>query len=111
VLNAISPIAASAGSAVQAVQAQSPAAVSAPTPELSSVNAESLTVRLGRELQEVRSLEMQARDAMSALQRGDRIDVEGVLLATRKADAAFQMLRAVQNAMLQAYAEIRDMRV
>lgn len=104
-LNAISPLAASAGGAVQALHAQTPVATA------SSVETESLTVRLGRELQEVRSLETQARDAMSALQRGDRIDVEGVLLATRKADAAFQMLRAVQNAMMQAYAEIRDMRV
>jgi len=41
---------------------------------------------------------------------GASCDVEGVLLATRKAAAAFQMLQAVRNAMLEAYAQVRDMR-
>jgi flagellar hook-basal body complex protein FliE len=31
-------------------------------------------------------------------------DVEGILRATMKADAAFRMLEAARNAMLEAYA-------
>ena len=36
---------------------------------------------------------------------------EAAMLASRKANAAFQMLQVVHRAMLQAYAEMRDMRV
>jgi flagellar hook-basal body complex protein FliE len=32
------------------------------------------------------------------------MDVEGLLLATRQADAAFLMLAAVRNEMIEAYA-------
>jgi flagellar hook-basal body complex protein FliE len=77
----------------------------------SSGSNDSLAVRLSREIQEARSLEREARDAVSALQSGRTLDVEGVLLATRKADAAFQMIQAVRNAMVQAYSEIREMRM
>lgn len=91
--------------------AASTAAATAPAFAQAPASTDSLATRLGHELEAARSLEQDARDAVNALQRGDRTDVEGVLLATRKADAAFQMIQAVRNAMLQAYAEIRDMRV
>ncbi|MBL9141346.1 MAG: flagellar hook-basal body complex protein FliE, partial [Phycisphaerae bacterium] len=73
--------------------------------------SDSLAVRLGHQLESARTLERDAASAVQALARGERSDVEGVLRATRKADAAYQMIDAVRNAMLQAYSEIRDMRV
>jgi flagellar hook-basal body complex protein FliE len=38
----------------------------------------------------------------------DAPDVEGIILATRKAEAAFRMLEAVRNATFEAYAQVRD---
>lgn len=130
VLHAITPLAASptgavncAGasaaanaSAANAGAANAGAAIAQPGASSSALShapasTDSLATRLGHELEAARSLEQDARNAVNALRRGDRTDVEGVLLATRKADAAFQMIQAVRNAMLQAYAEIRDMRV
>lgn len=58
-------------------------------------------------LEAARSLGTEAaRAAAAARQPGD---VEGVLLATRKADAAFRMLEAARNAMLDAYARMGDL--
>ena len=62
------------------------------------------TARLGR------ALGAEAERAAALVRSGESSDVEGVLLATRKADAAFQMLQAVRNAMLEAYAQVRDIR-
>lgn len=71
-----------------------------------------LAARIGQGIEDARALEREAHSALSALHAGERgCEVEGVLLATRKADAAFQMLQAVRNAMIEAYAEIREMRL
>lgn len=72
---------------------------------------DTLVNRLEQQIEVARALERDAHAAVDALSRGERTDVEGVLLASRKADAAFQMLQVVHRAMLQAYAEMRDMRV
>lgn len=72
---------------------------------------DTLVNRLEQQMEVARALERDANAAVDALRRGERTDVEGVLLASRKADAAFQMLQVVHRAMLQAYAEMRDMRV
>ena len=61
-------------------------------------------------LEQARVLGADAERATALVRSGASCDVEGVLLATRKADAAFQMLQAVRNAMLEAYAQVRDMR-
>lgn len=100
VLHAITPVAAPPAGVVSSASASAPA-----------VAGDSIATRLSQGLEAARVLEHDARDAVRALQAHERSDVEGVLLATRKADAAFQMLQAVRNAMLDAYAEIRDMRV
>jgi flagellar hook-basal body complex protein FliE len=44
------------------------------------------------------------------MRSGSGSDVEGVLLATRQADAAFRMLEAARNAMLEAYARMDGLR-
>jgi flagellar hook-basal body complex protein FliE len=75
------------------------------------VEGRSLAVRIGEGLEHARALEREAHGALRALRAGERCDVEGVLMATRKAEAAFQMLQAVRTAMLEAYAEIREMRL
>ena len=71
---------------------------------------DSLLARVQAGLEQARVLGADAERATALVRSGASCDVEGVLLATRKADAAFQMLQAVRNAMLEAYAQVRDMR-
>lgn len=66
---------------------------------------------LMQNLEQVNELQTDATRAIEDLQTGRREDVEGVILATQKADLAFKMLQQVRNKVVQAYGEIRDMRV
>ncbi|MBM4108069.1 MAG: flagellar hook-basal body complex protein FliE [Phycisphaerae bacterium] len=56
-------------------------------------------------------MQQDANRAIEDLQTGRRDDVEGVILATQKADMAFRMLQSVRNRMMEAYDEIRQIRV
>lgn len=62
-------------------------------------------------LQEVNAAEQDASRAVEDLMTGRRDDLEGVILATEKADNAFRMLQAMRNKVMDAYEEIKQMRV
>jgi flagellar hook-basal body complex protein FliE len=62
-------------------------------------------------LQKVNELQQDATHAIEDLQTGKRNDLETVLMATAKADTAFRMLLTVRNKMMDAYNEIKDIRV
>lgn len=62
-------------------------------------------------LQKVNAAQQEADRAVEDLVSGRRSDVEGVILATQKADNAFKMLQAVRGKVLQAYDEIKQVRV
>lgn len=64
-----------------------------------------------KNLDEVNKLQQDASRAIEDLQSGKRNDVEGVMLATSKADTAFKALQAVRNRVMEAYDEIKQMRV
>lgn len=64
-----------------------------------------------KNLSEVNALQQDATRATEDLMTGRRDDLEGVVLATEKADAAFKMLQAMRNQVMQAYDEIKQMRV
>ncbi len=66
---------------------------------------------LMKNLSEVNALQQDATRATEDLMAGRRDDVEGVILATEKADTAFKMLQAMRNQVMQAYDEIKQMRV
>lgn len=66
---------------------------------------------LMKNLSEVNALQQDATKATEDLMTGRRDDVEGVILATEKADTAFKMLQAMRNQVMQAYDEIKQMRV
>lgn len=66
---------------------------------------------LVQNLAKVNELQQEATHAVEDLQSGRRGDLEGVLLATQKADTAFRMLLAVRNKVMQAYEEIQQIRV
>lgn len=62
-------------------------------------------------LKQVNSLQQDANRAIEDLQTGKRTDLEGVILATQKADTAFRMLQSVRNKVIEAYDEMKQIRV
>ena len=62
-------------------------------------------------LHKVNALQQDAEMAVEDLQTGRRADLEGVILATEKADLAFQMVQQMRNKVAQAYDEIKQIRV
>lgn len=66
---------------------------------------------LQREIQEVNELQHQATTAIEDLAAGRRDDVESVILATQKADMAFRMLMQLRNKVMDAYEEVKQMRI
>jgi flagellar hook-basal body complex protein FliE len=63
------------------------------------------------QIAEVNRLQGEAEVAAEDLVAGRRDDLEGVMIATEKADTAFRMLLAVRNKMLDAYDEVKNLRV
>ena len=63
------------------------------------------------EISKVNDLQQDARKAMEELASGRRDDIEGVLMATQKADTAFRLLLQVRNKMMDAYDEVKQIRV
>jgi flagellar hook-basal body complex protein FliE len=66
---------------------------------------------LREQIQEVNALQKDAKEATEDLMAGRREDVEGVMIATQKADTAFRMLLQVRNKVLDAYEEIKQVRI
>jgi len=66
---------------------------------------------LREQVAQVNSLQKDAKEAMEDLMAGRREDVEGVMIATQKADTAFRMLLQVRNKVLDAYEEIKQVRI
>ena len=66
---------------------------------------------LERELAQVNRLQEDAKIAAEDLASGKRDDIEGVIAATQKADLAFRMLLGVRNKMMEAYDEVKQIRV
>jgi flagellar hook-basal body complex protein FliE len=62
-------------------------------------------------LREADRLQQDATQAVEDLQTGRRDDLEGVILATQKAETAFEMIQALRTKVMQAYDEIKQMRV
>jgi flagellar hook-basal body complex protein FliE len=63
------------------------------------------------ELRKVNEMQQDASKATNDLMTGQRDDIEGVMIATQKADSAFRMLVALQNKVVGAYDEVRNIRV
>jgi len=64
-----------------------------------------------KSIEKVHRLEQDASHAVEDLAAGRRDDVSNVLMAQKKAEVAFQMLMQVRNKMIDAYEEIKQMRV
>lgn len=62
-------------------------------------------------IEQVNKLQQDATAAIEDLQSGRRTDLESVLMATQKADTAFKALLQVRNKVMEAYEEIKQIRV
>lgn len=60
-------------------------------------------------IQGEQSLENQASAAVEGLMNGDGVDVHQAMIATQKADMAFEMSLAVRNKAVAAYQQVMQM--
>ncbi len=66
---------------------------------------------LTEQISKVNQLQRDAREAVEDLAAGRRDDIESVLIATQKADTAFRLLLQVRNKVVDAYDEVRQIRI
>ena len=66
---------------------------------------------LQQQIDHVNQLQSDANQAVEDLATGGRNDVESVIIATQKADIAFKMLLQVRNKVMDAYEEVKQLRV
>ncbi|MBT8486210.1 MAG: flagellar hook-basal body complex protein FliE [Phycisphaerales bacterium] len=66
---------------------------------------------LKQQIAEVNEMQRDAKEATEDIVTGRRDDVEAVILATKKADTAFHMLLQVRNRMMEAYDEVKQIRI
>lgn len=62
-------------------------------------------------LRQADALQQDATKAIEDLATGRRDDPEGVILAAKKAETAFMMIQSLRNKVMQAYDEVKQMRV
>ncbi len=82
-----------------------------PAPPVGKAEGPAFKDVLLKNLHEVNQLQQDAEVAIEDLASGRRDDVDGVLIAKQKADIAFQMLLQVRNKMMDAYEEVKQIRV
>jgi len=62
-------------------------------------------------LKEVNQMQTQADKAVESLAAGEDVNPTEVLTAVQKADLAFRMMMQIRNKLVQAYDEIKNVRV
>ncbi|MEY3022989.1 MAG: flagellar hook-basal body complex protein FliE [Planctomycetota bacterium] len=92
---------------VSRVNATTPAA---PRPQQGGAGAD-FKQELLDEMRKVNEMQQDATQATNELLTGQRDDLEGVMIATQKADSAFRMLLALRNKVVDAYDEVKNIRV
>ena len=66
---------------------------------------------LGRSLENVNKLQVDADQAIKGLARGDQKDIHSTMIAMEKADISFRLMMQVRNKVVAAYQEISRMSV
>ncbi|MCU0958810.1 MAG: flagellar hook-basal body complex protein FliE [Pirellulaceae bacterium] len=62
-------------------------------------------------LQQVNSMQQQADHAVQQLMTGADVDPAVVLTAVQKADISFRLMMQIRNKLVQAYQEVKDIRI
>ena len=102
-LAAVNPITAAAGAASTSIT-NSLAAEAGQNPA-SSPFADLISDAVGQ----ANLLEQQAQTAVTGLMTGSGVDVHQAMIATQKADMAFELVLAVRNKAVQAYQSVMGM--
>jgi len=76
-----------------------------------TVKGPSFKETLFEEIRKVAELQQNAERAVAGLASDGHDDLEQVINATRKADTAFEMLLQVRNKVMEAYEEVKQIRV
>lgn len=84
---------------------------SPPSPSTGDSSIPSFKDVLMQNIEQVNRLQQDAEMAIEDLAAGRRDDPAAVMVAKQKADIAFQMLMQVRNKLVDAYDEIKQMRV
>ena len=66
---------------------------------------------LMKNIEQVNKLQQDAETAIEDVMSGKRDDMDGVLIAKQRADDAFRLLLQVRNKLMDAYEEIKQIRV
>lgn len=82
-----------------------------PAPGAPATGGPSFKDVMMKQIEQVNQLQQDAEMAIEDLAAGRRDDVDGVLIAKQKADIAFKMLLQVRNKMMDAYEEVKQIRV
>jgi len=82
-----------------------------PTPGARQPGGPSFKDVMMKQIEQVNQLQQDAEMAIEDLAAGRRDDMDGVLIAKQKADIAFKMLLQVRNKMMDAYEEVKQIRV
>jgi flagellar hook-basal body complex protein FliE len=62
-------------------------------------------------LDHVNSMQLDANHAVEQLATGEEVNAAEVLTAVQKADLSFRMMMQVRNKLIQAYQEIKEIRI
>ena len=81
------------------------------SPAPRQVGGPSFKEALAQEIRKVDEMQRSAEQAVAAFAAGKRDDLANVMLATQKAEHAFQMLLQVRTSVLEAYHEVMQIRV
>lgn len=84
--------------ALHSITGDMPKAETARTPSFANILRDAVA--------QVQGLETQAAKAVDGLMAGDGVDVHTALIATQKADAAFEMALSVRNKAVAAYQQL-----
>ena len=62
-------------------------------------------------INQVNSMQQQADRAVEQLVTGEEVDPATVLTSIQKADMSFRMMMQIRNKLMQAYQEVKNMRI
>ena len=62
-------------------------------------------------IDQVNSMQQQADRAIEQLVTGEDVDPASVLTSIQKADMSFRMMMQIRNKLMEAYQEVKDMRI
>ena len=97
---------------IGSVGAMTPAAASKATGQAPGLpGGPSFKDVLLKNIEQVNKLQQDADSAIEDLVSGKRDDLDAVLMAKQKADVAFQLLLQVRNKVMDAYEEVKQIRV